>query len=119
MPTRRRGDAGTPGKGKTHRAYLWAYATRAFEPLRAVVYDFTLSRASEHARNVLANWKGSVVYAGYSALWERGIIEAGCMAHARRYFVDLVKTGKSAIATTAVEFIGQCRHRARGQGYGA
>ena len=29
------------------------------------------------------------------------------MAHARRYFVDLVKTGKSTIAVTAVEFIGQ------------
>ena len=99
-----------PGKGKTHRAYLWAYAAGAFEPLRAVVYDFTISRAGEHARNFLGNWKGSLVcdhYAGYSALWERGIIEAGCMAHARRYFVDLVKTGKSTIAVTAVEFIGQ------------
>ena len=99
-----------PGKGKTHRAYLWAYAAGAFEPLRAVVYDFTISRAGEHARNFLGNWKGSLVcdhYAGYSALWERGIIEAGCMAHARRYFVDLVKTGKSTIAATAVEFIGQ------------
>lgn len=29
------------------------------------------------------------------------------MAHARRYFVDLVKTDKSMIAAAAVEFIGQ------------
>jgi transposase len=29
------------------------------------------------------------------------------MAHARRYFVELVKTDKSSIAATAVEFIGQ------------
>lgn len=99
-----------PDKGKTHRACLWAYAAGAFEPLRAVVYDFTISRAGEHARNFLGNWKGSLVcdhYAGYSALWERGIIEAGCMAHARRYFIDLVKARKSTIAATAVEFIGQ------------
>lgn len=27
-----------PGTGKTHRAYLWAYAAGAFEPVRAVVY---------------------------------------------------------------------------------
>jgi hypothetical protein len=27
-----------PGNGKTHRAYLWAYAADAFEPLRAVVF---------------------------------------------------------------------------------
>lgn len=99
-----------PGKGKTHRAYLWAYAAGAFEPLRAVVYDFTISRAGEHARNFLGDWKGSLVcddYGGYKALWDRGIVEVGCMAHARRYFVDLVKTDKSTIAATAVEFIGQ------------
>ena len=99
-----------PGKGKTHRAYLWAYAAGAFEPLRAVVYDFTISRAGEHARTFLGDWKGSLVcddYGGYKALWERGIVEVGCMAHARRYFVDLVKTGKSTIAASAVEFIGQ------------
>jgi len=34
------------------------------------------------------------------------VIEVGCMAHARRYFVDLVKTDKSTIAATAAEFIG-------------
>lgn len=99
-----------PGKGKTHRAYLWAYAAGAFEPLRAVVYDFTISRAGEHARAFLGDWKGSLVcddYGGYKALWERGVTEAGCMAHARRYFVDLVKTEKSTLAATAVEFIGQ------------
>ncbi|MEB0233387.1 transposase, partial [Undibacterium sp. 10I3] len=28
-----------PGQGKTHRAYLWAYAPGAFEDLRAVIYD--------------------------------------------------------------------------------
>ena len=37
-----------PGNGKTHRAYLWAYATGAFENMRAVVYDFCESRAGEH-----------------------------------------------------------------------
>ena len=99
-----------PGTGKTHRAYLWAYAAGAFEPLRAVVYDFTVSRAGEHARAFLGVWKGSLVcddYGGYKALFAAGVIEVGCMAHARRYFVELVKTDKSAIAATAVEFIGQ------------
>lgn len=99
-----------PGTGKAHRAYLWAYAAGAFEPLRAVVYDFTISRAGEHARAFLGNWKGSLVcddYGGYKALFATGVIEAGCMAHARRYFVDLVKTDKSTIAAAAVGFIGQ------------
>ncbi|MBB3009847.1 transposase [Cupriavidus alkaliphilus] len=30
----------SPGKGKTHRAYLWAYTATQFADLRAVVYDF-------------------------------------------------------------------------------
>ena len=29
-----------PGNGKTHRAYLWAYAAGAHEDIKAVVYDF-------------------------------------------------------------------------------
>tara|TARA_Y100000782_G_scaffold16900_1_gene17295 strand:- start:4035 stop:4253 length:219 start_codon:yes stop_codon:yes gene_type:complete len=29
-----------PGKKKTHKAYLWAYATSPFSVLNAVVYDF-------------------------------------------------------------------------------
>jgi transposase len=104
-----------PGKGKTHRAYLWAYAAGAFEPLRAVVYDFTISRAGEHVRAFLKDgdgWvgKGKLVCDGcsyYDALWASGMTECGCMAHARRYFFELAKDGKSPVAATALEFIGQ------------
>ena len=59
-----------PGNKKTHRAYLWAYAPGAFEDLKAVVYDFCESRAGEHARTFLGEWRGSLVcddYAGYVA----------------------------------------------------
>ena len=68
-----------PGKKKTHRAYLWAYAPGAFEDLKAVVYDFCESRAGEHARTFLGEWKGSLVcddYAGYKAGFVSGITEA-------------------------------------------
>ena len=44
----------SPGKGKTHRAYLWAYTSTQFSELRAVVYDFAESRAGAHARAFLA-----------------------------------------------------------------
>ena len=44
------------GNGKTHRAYLWAYAPGAFEDLKAVVYDFCESRAGENARSFLGQW---------------------------------------------------------------
>ncbi len=47
-----------PGEKKTHRAYVWAYCTTPFSVLKAVVYDFSPSRAGEHARNFLGPWKG-------------------------------------------------------------
>jgi transposase len=44
-----------PGTGKTHRAYLWAYAAGAFEDTKAVVYDFCDSRAGENAKLFLGD----------------------------------------------------------------
>jgi transposase len=105
-----------PGTGKTHRAYLWAYASGAFEAIRAVVYDFTESRSGQHPRAFLGHgteqaWRGGLVcddYSGYKALFVGGgVIEVGCMAHARRKFVELHLANKSTLAATAIEFIGQ------------
>ncbi|UNV88752.1 IS66 family transposase [Comamonas sp. 7D-2evo2] len=95
-----------PGDGKTHRAYLWAYAPGAFEDIKAVVYDFCESRAGEHARTFLGNWKGSLTcddFSGYKALIASGVTEVGCLAHARRKFFDLHAANKSQIAEFALE----------------
>jgi len=107
-----------PGTGKTHRAYLWAYAAGPREALRAVVYDFTASRAGEHARRFLGHtdpperppWAGHLVcddFSGYKALFTRDVTEVGCMAHARRKFVELQAANQSTIATEAIELIRQ------------
>ena len=95
-----------PGKGTTHRAYLWAYAPGTFEGMLAVVYDFCESRAGEHARRFLGAWRGSLVcddFSGYKAGFAQGITEAGCLAHARRKFFDLHVANKSQIAQFALE----------------
>lgn len=99
-----------PGNKKTHRAYLWAYAPGAFEDLKAVVYDFCESRAGEHARTFLGEWRGGLVcddYAGYKAGFVSGITEVGCMAHSRRKFFDLHVSSKSQIAGQACTYISQ------------
>ncbi len=97
--------------GKTHRAYLWAYAAGAFEDLQAVVYDFCESRAGVHAREFLGNWQGTLVcddYSGYKEGFKSGrIIEAGCLSHARRKFFDLHVANKSQIAEFALEQFGK------------
>ncbi len=99
-----------PGNGKTHRAYLWAYAPGAFEDIKAVVYDFCESRAGEHARTFLGDWSGSLVcddFAGYKASFTQGVTEVGCLAHARRKFFDLHTANKSQIAEYAINQFAQ------------
>ena len=96
-----------PGAGKTHRAYLWSYSIGAFEPVKAVVYDFAESRAGKHAQNFLGEWRGTLVcddYSGYKALIAEGVTEAGCMAHARRKFFDLHANNQSQIASEALDY---------------
>jgi transposase len=97
----------SPGLGKTHRAYLWSYSTSEYDELQAVVYDFADSRAGVHARKFLGAWSGKLVcddYSGYKALFERGVIEIGCMAHARRKLHDLYANHRSDIAEEGLRY---------------
>lgn len=98
-----------PGNGKTHRAYLWSYCSTSMSTMKAVVFDFAESRAGRHAGEFLGNWRGTLIcddFAGYKALFRQGIIEAGCMAHARRKFHELYVNHKSQIAEEALKLFG-------------
>lgn len=96
-----------PGAGKTKRAYVWSYGTTPYDTGQAVVYDFAESRAGSHAREFLGDWQGTLIcddYSGYKALLAQGITEAGCLAHARRKFHDLVVNHQSQVAQAALPF---------------
>ena len=101
-----------PGKGKTHKAYLWSYCTTAYNTIKAVVFDFAETRAGENARTFLRTcqdnaWQGTLVcddYSGYKAMFELGVTEAGCLAHARRKFHELWDPHKSPVAEQALKF---------------
>ncbi|WP_255611983.1 IS66 family transposase, partial [Marinobacterium arenosum] len=100
----------SPGKKKTHKADIWAYASTPFAELNTVIYDFAPGRSGQHARDFLGDWQGKLIcddYAGYKQGFAKGITEIGCMAHARRKFVELHVAGKSQIAGQAVEYIKQ------------
>jgi transposase len=112
-----------PGTGKTHQAYVWAYRSSDLETQtqthtadghnqqigRCVIYEFATSRAGEHARQMLGNWRGTLLaddYSGYKALFAAGAVqEAGCWAHARRKFFEAHKLNQSEIAAEAVRRI--------------
>ncbi len=68
----------------------------------------TTSRAGEHARNFLQDWKDKLVcddFGGYKASFELGVTEIGCMAHARRRFFELHATHKNTLAEQALRYM--------------
>lgn len=75
--------------GKNHRAYMWQYSL----PGGPVVFDFQMGRSRAGPEKFLKGFEGKVQtdgYAAYKGLGEN-IIWVGCMAHARRGFVDALK----------------------------
>ena len=93
-------------KGKLKQGYVWAYVTPKHSPIKAVVYDFAQGRGSEHPNAFLKGFKGKLIcdgYNGYKPLFGRGVIEVGCMAHARRKFHELHVTRQSLISIEALE----------------
>ena len=98
-----------PGRGKTLRAFLWAYRSCDLEqgdPL--VLFDYQTDRRGKHARNFLQGWKGALMvddYAGYKGLFARAVVELACLAHARRKFYDLHAAHQSPIAAEALKRI--------------
>jgi transposase len=98
-----------PGAGKTKRAYVWAYARSAFDALPGVAYDFCLGRGGKYAVQFLGDWSGMLIrdeFSGYESvvkLHDRKA--AGCLAHARRKFDELIKDNQSPVALQAVQRI--------------
>lgn len=99
-----------PGKKRTHKAYIWAYASTRFAHTQGVVYDFRPGRSGQAVREFLEGWEGKLVcddYSGYKASFTGNVIEIGCWAHARRKFHDLHVANQSQIAGQALDYIQQ------------
>jgi transposase len=102
-----------PGRGKTKTGRLWTYVRddrpAGDETPPAVWYCYTPDRKGEHPQAHLSDFTGTLqadAYAGYEKVYESGrILEAGCWAHVRRKFYDLLVAHKSPVAAEAVERI--------------
>jgi len=99
-----------PGRGKTRKAYLWAYRSNDLQPgPKIIVFDYQTSRSGQHARQFLGAWQGHLLvddYGGYKALFtEATKIELGCWAHVRRKFFDLHQANASPMALEALQRI--------------
>lgn len=103
-----------PGNKKTHKAYIWTYCTTSFNATRAVVFNFAETRGGENVRGFLRQdgtgeqaWRGTLVtdgFSGYKASFERGVTEAGCVAHARRKFHELWANHASKVGQQALRY---------------
>jgi transposase len=105
-----------PGTGKTKTGRLWIYV-RDDQPAGstdppAVLFRYSPDRKGERPRQHLKDFRGILQadgYAGFQGLYDRErepLIEAACMAHARRKYFDLHAATASPIALEALERIG-------------
>ena len=98
------------------KTYMWVYRNR---PLRGthpiVLYDWQDSRRSDHPREFLKTFSGTVVTDGYQVYHKLGkerddLKVAGCWIHARRPFADFIKSvgltaAKGSVAQEAYDKI--------------
>ena len=110
-----------PGRGKTKKAYVWAYARSVLDGPPGVIYEFCPGRGAQYPLAFLGGrpppcaepaWSGTLVcdqYAGYGPVLDPlvhpGRQAAGCAAHARRKFEELTprNAGASPVAVQALQ----------------
>ena len=103
------------------KTYMWVYRDRPFRGTHPIVlYEWQESRRSDHPREFLKTFSGTVVTDGYQVYHklekEREDLKvAGCWIHARRPFADFIKSvgltaAKGSIAQEAYDMITEMLH---------
>ncbi len=81
----------------TQKSYMWLFIGGP-PSRRSFIYAYHLTRAQRIATDFFEDYQGYVhadCYSAYVALGEKkGITHVACMAHARRYFVDVTRLTK-------------------------
>lgn len=97
------------------KSYMWVYCTGTDSPdsieehKNIVLYDFHASRAATCPKGFLGDYSGYLQVDGYSAYEQTQAKLVGCMAHARRKFVEAQKaqpknkTGKADWAVNQIQ----------------
>jgi len=98
-----------PGKKAESKSYIWTLSTIQTHLQPAVFYQYSTNRNKNSAAHILKNFSGFLHidgYAGYNAVIEtQNITRVGCMAHARRKFVEAASLGSHKGKSNAQEFL--------------
>jgi len=85
------------GRAAQTKSYMWV-RVGGTEQQRAVLFHYAPSRSGQVARDLLEGFKGYLQTDDYAAYEQpgkqAGVTHQGCMAHARRKFVDAQKAAK-------------------------
>lgn len=105
-----------PNKGAQSKKYMWLFAGGDPEKF-AYYYHYHHSRSHDVAFNFFEGYKGYLHcdgYPGYDALSKKtsDITLSGCMYHARRKFVEIVKVVKTkeGVAKDVIKYIAALSH---------
>ena len=99
-----------PGAGKTKTGRLWVYVRDdrpAGNPAPAAAwYRYSPDRKGEHPREHLNKYRGILqadAYGGWAQLYDGGVVEAACWAHARRPWWELYQSSGRAPDSLAAQ----------------
>ena len=103
-----------PGRDNTEISYMWVFRG-GLPDYPVLIYFYHPSRSGQVPMDMLSGYDGFIQtdgYSGYDALGRRpGIRHAGCFAHARRMFINVInarkkkKKSRDGNAEKALEFI--------------
>lgn len=97
-----------PATGSMSTGRLWTYLGDRDHPF--IVYDYTPDRSAEGPERILRDFREGFLqadaYSAYDRIHARGIVEVGCMAHARRKF-DEAKTTDPERSHIVLAWIGR------------
>ena len=94
-------------KENRDKSYMWVYATSTYDqPI--YIYDFEKNRSGDNPKEFLKDYQGHLVvdgYEGYNNI--NNVSLAGCWAHVKRKYSDIVKglSSKQRSSSLAVSYI--------------
>ena len=88
------------GRPAGSKSYMWVHLTGELSPVpKIIVYEYQKTRHSDHPKEYYKNFRGVLMTDGLEqyhklAREQDGLINANCLAHARRHFANAIKAMK-------------------------
>lgn len=80
------------------KSYMWVYKSGRSEAKQVVLYKYEANRGHAHAQHHLQGYRGVLQSDGYQAYDKvEKVIQAGCLAHARRKFSDVIASAPKGV----------------------